>query len=138
MLVIIRYVPACEWNLEDLIRRLEHDWMLAIEWFQSNCMKLNQDKSHFLLYGHKHEVIFAKVGRSKIWKSCTEKLLRIIIDWNLKFNDYILTQFKKAGRKTKALARVWMYLSLERRRTSTKSFIEWQIPYCALIWTFSQ
>ena len=37
--------------------------MLAIEWFQSNYMKLNHNKCHFLIYGHKHEVIFAKVGR---------------------------------------------------------------------------
>ena len=37
--------------------------MLAIEWFQSNYMKLNHNKCHFLLYGHKHEVIFGKVGR---------------------------------------------------------------------------
>ena len=38
-------------------------------------MKLNQDKCHFLLSGHKHEVMFAKIGHSKIWKNCTKKLL---------------------------------------------------------------
>ena len=45
---------ACDSNLDDLIRRLEHDSVLAIEWFESNYMKLNQDKCHFLLSGHKH------------------------------------------------------------------------------------
>ena len=43
---------ACDSNLDDLIRRLEHDSVLAIEWFESNYMKLNQDKCHFLLSGH--------------------------------------------------------------------------------------
>ena len=101
-------------------------------------MKLNQDKCHFLLSGHKHEVMFAKIGHSKIWENCTQKLLGIIIDRNLKFDEYILTQCKKAGRKIKALARVCTYLSLERRRTLMKAFIESQFTYCPLIWMFCQ
>ena len=60
---------ACDSNLDNLIRRLEHDSVLAIEWFESNYMKLNQDKCHFLLSGHKHEVMFAKIGHSKIWEN---------------------------------------------------------------------
>ena len=54
--------------------------MLAIEWFDSNYIKLNQNKCHFLLSGHRHEVMFAKVGYSKIWESSSQKLLGIIID----------------------------------------------------------
>ena len=87
-------------------------------------MRLNQDKSHFLLPGHKHEVMSAKIEHSKIWETFTQKLLGIIIDRNLKFDQYILTQCKKAGRKIKSLARVCKYLSLERRRILMKAFIE--------------
>ena len=64
--------------------------MLAIEWFESNYVKLNQDKLHFLLYDYKHEVMFAKIGHKEIWESCVQKLLRIIIDQNLKFDECIL------------------------------------------------
>ena len=32
---------ACELDLKSLITRLEHDAALAIEWFESNYMKLN-------------------------------------------------------------------------------------------------
>ena len=83
---------------------MEHDSVLAIEWFESNYMKLNQHKCDFLLSGHKHEEMFPKIGHSKIWENCTQNLLGIIIDRNLKFDEYILTQCKKAGRKIKALA----------------------------------
>ena len=107
--------------------------MLAIEWFESNYMKLNQDNCHFLLSGHKHEAMFSKIRYSKIWENCTQELLGIIIDRNLKFDEYILKQCKKAGRKIKALARVCKYLSLERRRTSMKAVIESQFTYCPLI-----
>ena len=34
---------ACDQNLNDLINRLKHDSFLAIEWFENNSMKLNDD-----------------------------------------------------------------------------------------------
>ena len=88
-------------NLDDLIRRLEHNSILAIEWFERNYMQLNQDKCHFLLSGHKHEVMFAKIVHSKVWENCTQKLLGIIIDQNLKSDEYILTQCKKLEERLK-------------------------------------
>ena len=88
-----------------------------------------QDKCHFLLSGHKHE---------KIWESCTQTLLEIIINQNLKFDEYIPTQCKKTGRKLKAIARVCTYLSFKRRRKLMKAFIESQIAYCSLTWMFCQ
>ena len=36
-------------NVGSLINRLEHDSFLAIEWFQSNYTKLNEDKCHLLV-----------------------------------------------------------------------------------------
>ena len=82
--------------------------------------------------------MFAKIGHSKYWESCAQKLLGIIIDRNLKFDAYTLTQCKKTGRKLNALARVCTCLSLERRRTLMKAFVESQLPYCLLIWRFCQ
>ena len=104
MFVIMLIWDFFSW-IEDLIRRLENDSILGIERFGSNDMKLNEDKCHFLLSGHKHEVMFAKIGHWKIWESCARKLLRIIIDRNLKFDEYILTQCKKVVRKLK----VWVW-----------------------------
>ena len=63
-------------------------------------MKLNQDKCQFLLSGHKYEVMFAKIGHSTVWEKCAQKLLGIMINRNLKFDEYIPTQCKKTWRKT--------------------------------------
>ena len=46
---------ACGSDLHNLILRLEHDFILAIEWFECNYMKLNQAKCHLLILGHKYE-----------------------------------------------------------------------------------
>ena len=76
-------------DLKSLITRLEHDVALAIEWFESNYMMLNQDKCHFLFSGHKYET-FVNVGETKIWKSKQQKLFGVLIDRDLKFDEYVL------------------------------------------------
>ena len=57
---------ACDEDLISLINRLEYDSLLAIEWFENNNMKLNQDKCHLIASGHKYENVFASVGQSII------------------------------------------------------------------------
>ena len=69
-----------------LITRLAHDAALAIEWFESKYIKLNQDKYHFLFWGHKHETLFVNVGEVKIRESKQQKLLGVFFDRVLKFD----------------------------------------------------
>ena len=71
---------ACDKDLSSFINRLEHDSLLAIEWFENNHMKLNQEKCHLLVSGHKHENIWAKIGQTKIWESRKRKLQGVEID----------------------------------------------------------
>ena len=113
---------ACDMDLENLVGILGHDSMLAIEWFESNYMKLNQGKCHFLLSGHKHAMIWANIGLTKIWESRKQKLSGIIIDKNLRFEEYVLNQCKKASKKLSTFTRICKFMSLERRRTLMKSF----------------
>ena len=47
---------ACDTDLKDLITRLEHDSLLAIKWFQTNYMKLNEEKCHLFILGDEHEL----------------------------------------------------------------------------------
>ena len=56
---------ACDKDLKTLISRLEHDSHLAIEWFESNYTKLNQNKCHL----YKHENIWVQIGEAKIRES---------------------------------------------------------------------
>ena len=42
--------------------------MLAIEWFDSNCMNIDEDKSNYLLSGYKYETVFADIGQISVWK----------------------------------------------------------------------
>ena len=127
---------ACDSSLEDLVNRLEHDANLAIEWFDCNYMKLNQDKCHLIISGHKSEEIWAKIGQTKIWESKNQKLLEVIIDRQLSFDEYLISLCKKAGEKLSALARLANFFSLEQRKLLMKSFNESQFGFCPLIWMF--
>ena len=54
----------------------------------------------------------------------------------MRFDEYVLNQCKKVGRKLSALTRICKFISLERRRTLKKSFIESQFGYYPLVWMF--
>ena len=90
---------ARDQDLKALLTRLEHDSLLALEWFQNNYMKLNEDKCYLILSGFKHQQHWVSVGSNKILESCSQKLLGVNIDNNLSFNDHVSIICKKAGRK---------------------------------------
>ena len=123
-------------DLNDLIRQLEHDSHLALEWFESNYMKLNTDKCHLILAGCKHEHIWAKIGNDKIWESKQQRLLGVTLDNKLRFNDHILDLCKIAQQKLSALIRHSYILNFEKRRILLKSFVESQFGYSPLVWMF--
>ena len=128
------YVCDKDWNI--LINRLEHDTSLAVEWFENNFKKLNQGKCHLLVSGHKHETAWVKIGETKIWESNKQKLLGVVIDRNLNFDEYVFDLCKKAGRKLSVFARLSNYMSFEKRKKLLKAFVESQFGYCPLTWMF--
>ena len=127
---------VCDKDLNILINRIEHDTSLAVEGFENNFMKLNQDKCHLLVSEHKHETVWAKIGEAEIWESNKQKMLGIVIDRNLNFDEYVFDLCKKAGRKLSVLARLSNYMSFEKRKILLKAFVESQFGYCPLTWMF--
>ena len=99
-------------------------------------MKLNQDKCHFIVSGHKHENVYAKVGETLIWEEKQVKLLGIELDSRLLFDKHVLSLCKKASRKISALTRVVKFTNLQQRRTLMKAFVVSQFNYCPLLWMF--
>ena len=125
---------ACDMDLGNLMRRLEHDYLIVIEWFESNYMKLNGNKCHLIISGHKHEHMWVNVGGSRIWESESEKILGVTIDRELKFEEHVKNMLAVAGRKLTALARLSNVLNFSKFRLLLKSFVESQFAYCPLVW----
>ena len=88
---------ACDSDICSLIKRLEHDSLLAIEWFESNYMKLNKDKCHFIISGYKHKVMFANIGKVAFGKKGKKSLLELQSIKTLNLKNIFMKQCKKAG-----------------------------------------
>ena len=69
-------------------------------------MKLNQDKCHLLISGHKCESVWENTGSCQIWQNNDQKLRGVNTDRNSKFSFYMLKQWKKTDRKLSALTRI--------------------------------
>ena len=59
----------CNKNLDFVLNELERNSNFAIDWFQNNYMKMNSDKCHLLVAGHKFEQIWTKIGTDLLWES---------------------------------------------------------------------
>ena len=67
---------------------------IAVQWFENNLMKLNEDKCHFLVAGQRYETLWVNFRQIRIWESKDEKLLGLIIDRNLNDDDHVFTLCK--------------------------------------------
>ena len=65
----------CDLNLEVVLTQLEESSELVIAWFQNNYMKLNTDKCHLFVAGHKFEYTWVRVGSDKIWEDHSNLVL---------------------------------------------------------------
>ena len=127
---------SCHHNLQVAMTNVEHDCAILVEWFCDNFMTLNTEKCHLLVSGIKDELMFAKVGDATIWEECVAKLLGILIDSDLTFNDHVKMTCKKASQKLSAISRMADIISIEKRKTLLSAFFESQFSYCPLIWMF--
>ena len=84
-----------------MIKILEHDSSLGIEFFQNNDIKSNQEKFQLLVSQNKHENVWAQIQDEVVWESNKSKLLDLEIDRNLNFNKYVSPLCKKDCKKSR-------------------------------------
>ena len=68
-------IHACDNNIEGIIETLESDALKIAEWFLNNCMNLNEDKCHLMIFGDKSNDISLNIESVRIKDSKEEKLL---------------------------------------------------------------
>ena len=62
--------------------------------------------------------------------------MHVLIDKDLKFDEYVLSQCKKAGKSISALSTISKFMTFAQRRKIMKAFTESQFDYCRLVWKF--
>ena len=59
-------VFACHSEFDIVIRQLEDDCSVIVKWFSDNLLKLNDEKSHLMVFGDKSTETTIKIGNSEI------------------------------------------------------------------------
>ena len=62
-------------SLENVLKSLEKNSMLAVRWFENSYIKLHTDKCHLIVSVYKHEQVWANIGKDLIWESNDVKFL---------------------------------------------------------------
>ena len=127
---------ACGFKLNEVVKNVEDDCKILVSWFKDNYLTLNAEKCHLIISGNIHDPISAKVGDATIWEEDSVKLLGVIIDSQLTFNNHVKSICTKASQKLTALFRMVNLLSEVKRRLLIKTFFESQFNYCPLLWMF--
>ena len=86
-----------------------------------NYLKANPGKSHLLLTSRDEASI--KIDGTDIKSSSSKKLLGVIIDNKLTFNEHVSKLCKKASNKLHALARISKYMTKDKLRTIRNAFL---------------
>ena len=121
-------------SLENVLKSLDKNSMIAIPWFENNYVILNTDKCCLIVSGYKHEHVWANRAKDLIWESNDVNLLRVTIDRDLRFDKPFQTLCSKANQNLNAPSRIGNLISFNKRRTPFKSFVEPQIKYCLIVW----
>ena len=124
---------ACKANTDLVITQLQEDSNNLLRWFSHNYLKANPDKFHLIL-NDTDDNISITLGQHEIHNSNNQKLLGVIIDNKLTFNEHVTSLCKKATQKLHALSRVSRFMNTAKKRVIMKSFITSHFSYCPLIW----
>ena len=102
-------------SLENVLKSLEKNSILAISWFENNYRKVNTEKCR--VSGYEYEQVLANIGKDLIWESNDVKLLGVTIDRDLKFVKHVLKLCNKGNQKLIGLSRMAKLLYFNKIRT---------------------
>ena len=125
-------------DLNGLVKSLEKESAILIDWFANNNMKANPDKFQAIAIGKKAKNgdIKFNLDGNEILCEIEVKLLGVTIDCQLKFNTHISEICRKASRQLNVLKRIGKHLSKLGRLTIYHSYIMSNFNYCPVVCHF--
>ena len=125
-------------DLQTVLHSLRHDGDIAIKWFSENGMQANPEKFQFMIMSPTPvpPQTITLNNDVCITSEPLVKILGVLVDDGLKFNEHVSACCTKAARQLNALARISRYLEVPSKRLIYESFILSNFNYCPLVWHF--
>ena len=125
---------SCAQDISSVISELQRITKKSFDWCRNNHMKVNPGKCHVILSSNtQREIRFANASIASI---PIEKLLGIILDSELNFEEHVNKICNIINKKVNALHHIGSHMSLDKRKMLLRGFIGSQVSYCLLIWMF--
>ena len=126
-------------TLPDLVRTLEAEAGVALDWLKENYMIANPSKFHALLIKKDQTTTSGErisIQGKTIKSEDSVKLLGIQLDYKLNFDPHISALCKKAATQLNVLKRLRAYVGFDARKVLVQSFVYSNFNYCPLVWHF--
>ena len=127
---------VCDTNLQSVLKRLNTDLKVALDWFSCNGLVANPSKFQLIFPGNENDNIEINIGHKLISSTKEVKLLGITIDSQLTFYSHVRNICKQASSKIKAILRIRGFLTQFQTDLLVNAFILSSLNYCPLVWMF--
>ena len=118
-----------------MVTTLEEASTQAIKWFSLNKMKANPSKFQALYLNRSSDTIAQfNINNSIIHSDESVKLLGVLFDRKLSFDEHISNITKKAGKQINGLRRISSLLSTDSKLKIFNSFIYSNFTYCPIVY----
>ena len=127
-------------NIPDLVKVLEEQSNVALDWLAYNEMIANPDKFHAIIVKKDRSDttgINIRIKGQNIKTESTVKLLGVKLDYKLNFDPHISDLCKKAANQLNILKRLKRFIGFETRKLLVQSFVYSNFNYCPIVWHFS-
>ena len=125
-------------KLEGVISRLENEIQKTLLWFESNMMVANPSEFQVMFMGLGNDYkLCMEIDEMVIRTVDKVKLLGVIIDSKLKFDEHVKSLCLKANRNISALSRVAKITDPPKCKFLYNSFVMSNFRFSPLIWMFS-
>ena len=109
-------------NLDGLLKLLENETSVVMNWFRINEKKPNADKCHLIVPNKTN--VSVTLGNECIEAEDSVTLLGVVIDKKLDFSLHISNLLKKGNQKLHGLARISKYMSKDKLKLIMRTFIQ--------------
>ena len=133
-------ISAYSNTLSELVKILENESEIAINWLRINKMIVNPAKFQAMIVSkgkQNFQDIKLEVNNQKIKVEENIKLLGVTIDHKLKFDNHIKQLVGTAAKQLNALFRLNNYIGTKEKEALINSFIYSNFDYCPLVWHFT-
>ena len=123
-------------NHHNIVQRLESELEPVYNWLVMNKIKINYDKSKFIVYSYRkrYELGPLKFGNSQLHSTDNTKFLGLIIDKNLNFKAHVASVSNKISKVVGVLYRLNKILSIDHLNSIYSALLVPHIMYCLEIW----